>query len=188
MKYIFIVITMLSLASCGKNNPHESGTNTLTVTSAEEIAEITSAPGIYELIVSSLNPVKFRAAGTIIQDENEITVSVSAKRAFPFLSISQTIYEGDCPTSADDRNSDGFIDHSEAESQLGRILVPLETTRANLFGRYSLKTVMNKLQIQSDIQKRHGAVKIDWEKAVVLFQKAQTDENLPVACAKISLK
>lgn len=42
--------------------------------------------------------------------------------------------------------------------------------------------------MQSEIQNRHGAIKVDWEKSVILFQGTQTSETLPVACAKMILK
>lgn len=188
MKYFLIVMTMVSLASCGRKTTHKSGTNTVTFSSSEETAEIVSAPGIYEMHFSPLNPVKFEAEGSLIQDVNEITISANGKKAFPFLPITQTIYEGDCPTAEDDRNNDGYIQFSEAEAHLGKLLLPLDAPRANLFGNYEYKTVTNKLQVQGKIQNRHGAIKVDWEKSVVLFQGTQASETLPVACAKMILK
>lgn len=205
MKYVFIFVTMLSLASCGKHysGNNSSHTNTITpVTYAEEASEIVSTPGIYEMNVSTLNPEtsRFSATGSIIQDENEITITVNAKRASPLRSIYQAIYEGECPTSTDDRNGDGHIDISEARVHLEKELIQLDSDinssltnhtvypTASLFGRYTYKVSGNKIQIQSDIQKKYGALKVDWEKTVVLFQRSSKEKSLPVACAKLTLK
>lgn len=199
----FLFALFIMIAACGKNSnsgiSHE--TTIVPETLAGETSEIVSSPGIYRIDIKSLNPkvIKFSATGSLIHDENEITIAINAKRVSPLRSTYQVLFEGECPTYADDRNGDGYLDISEAKVHLIKSLIPLDADinssseehtgfpTASLFGRYNYKVKGNKVQIQSDIQKKFGALKVDWEKTVVVFFQT-IDETLPVACGNISLK
>lgn len=122
-----LLMALLGLMACGKNEGGGSGTDTRT--SAKELVEAT--PGTYYAV---LRPVNFRSNGffpygaaTFIVKGEEIQVSTSMDddQAVPHR---QTLHIGTrCPTvEADDSNGDGFVDYDEAMRVVGGALMPLD--------------------------------------------------------------
>jgi hypothetical protein len=146
---LFFVITLLLLVSCGNNSGGGSGTqpavNDGEVTEreapeAESEREEETTSNDYDMVPASagtyytvLRPVNFHSNGfipygaatfTVKDDLLEVSTSMDDDQA---VTHRQTLHIGTrCPTLADDKNGDGFVDYDEAMTVVGPALMPLD--------------------------------------------------------------
>lgn len=127
---IFVLLALLGLVACGKDDGGSSGGNGNVVVqnSAQEMVE--ASPGTYYGV---LRPVNFHSNGfipygsaTFIVKDDLVQVSTTLDDDQP-VTHRQTLHLGTrCPTLADDTNGDGFIDYDEAGRVVGPALMPLD--------------------------------------------------------------
>lgn len=137
-KSIIPLLSALLFISCGsdssdKKTSSESSTNN-GPSQEEQIvypADGTNIEGNYIARFTTLNShVNGTVPGSVIFSRNQDRVYVYLRlfAGYPKAWHQQKIYEGTrCPTLADDSNGDGFIDITEAEAVLGKVLIPLDT-------------------------------------------------------------
>lgn len=122
-KNYLLVLTLVLLTACGKNGGgNGSGAQQ---ESLEPVSE-----GTYRAI---LRPLNYQAAGFIPSGTATFRVKGDQFEAVTLIDDAapvahrQAIYMGTrCPTVADDRNGDGFVDYQEALVSVGQVLIPLD--------------------------------------------------------------
>jgi hypothetical protein len=138
MKNTYLKLTssmaiLILIASCG----NDSGSSTKNMstpgtTQTEEVAPVdgSNIEGHYTAKFITLNP---HVNGTIpgsanfYRKEDKIYAYVRLFAGGVKAWHQQHVYTGGrCPTMSDDTNGDGFIDINEAESVMGKILIPLD--------------------------------------------------------------
>lgn len=139
-KFLAPLILSLILTSCGKSsdgNKSSSGPDANEARNLEpEEEKIVYPPdgsniqGKYIARFTTLNPhVNGTIPGsvTFFRENDRVLVYLRLFAGYPKAWHQQKIYEGTrCPTLADDKNGDGYIDILEAEAVLGKILIPLD--------------------------------------------------------------
>ncbi len=229
----FFITVLLFLFSCGGSH-HKSSPKKITVTPPAEtgtpeesenpvpippsptVSSISTSDGSYPFIISSLNKkVSWSSgSGSITLSDSELRYSFRGKKFSPLRSIYQSVYEGECPNSGDDRNGDGYIDIEEAKLRLGRKILTLDSNldsenpsqnvfpRPSLFGKFSYEQNGSRNSILENLTKKYGVIELDLRDTIILFQGTMTflrfpnsvasadqlpvSETLPVGCASIS--
>lgn len=140
MTNLLLIISLLSLASCGGSSGGSSGGNINTENSTRvETAngrENQENEGRYHAVIRPLNTSVYgfiTSGGTDIEvSEGNIKIDVymddtsSAKHM-------QSIHAGiKCPTQEEDPNGDGFMDAVEIQSSAGAQLIPLDADISSL--------------------------------------------------------
>lgn len=219
LKTLFLS-ALLVLVSCGKKDNSKSSRAEATkpVVTEQPTPTASLEEGSFDLVIKPLNSKysQLKGTGSLEVTESLMNISMNVSKASPLRSIFQKLYQGECPDLTDDKNGDGLIDIGEAEARLGKAILGFDSTlessagsnsvfpRTNLLGKYSYKASAKKDLILADILKNHGALKIDPQHTVVLFQGlpqfvrfpnsvesangAPVAETLPVGCAKIEIK
>ncbi len=215
---------LLVLISCGGSHSSSSKKKSIvnntpttpTVTpeptqpEAEVVTEFTDQ-GKFTMSFLAVNPkiFNYKGTGSLNLDTPSFAVTTKATHAPLLRTVYQNLYEGSCPTMADDRNGDGIVDIEEANEVLGTKLMALDSNlenaesnldkfpRTNIFGYFSFSTSGRVAKILP--QFKPGS-KIDPANLVVLTQGLPSyvrlpasvrstqgisaTETLPVACAK----
>lgn len=141
-KFLAPLILSLVLTGCGKssddkNKNNSSGPDANEARNNEPEEEKIVYPsdgsniqGKYIARFTTLNPhVNGTVPGsvTFFRENDRVLVYLRLFAGYPKAWHQQKIYEGSrCPTLADDKNGDGYIDILEAEAVLGKILIPLD--------------------------------------------------------------
>ncbi|MES2529036.1 MAG: hypothetical protein V4598_18260 [Bdellovibrionota bacterium] len=178
----------------------------------EVVTEFTDQ-GKFTMSFSAVNPkiFNYKGTGSLNIDAPSFSSTTKATHA-PFLrTVYQNLYQGTCPTLADDRNGDGIVDIEEASEVLGTKLMALDSNlenaesnldkfpRTNIFGYFSFSTSGRVAKILPQFE---AGSKIDPADLVVLTQGLPSyvrlpasvrstqgisaTETLPVACATLS--
>jgi hypothetical protein len=126
---ILMIISLLSIASCGNSDGGGSGQSQNEEYDNRSINEATS--GTFYTV---LRPVNFQANGfipygmaifTLQNDDLQVNVSLDDDQA---VSHRQALHIGSrCPKLSDDTNGDGFIDYEEALKVVGPAIMPLDS-------------------------------------------------------------
>lgn len=165
-----IIFTALSiLVSCGNDQSNNKKTS-LENSQKEEITPLdgSNIVGRYQAKFITLNP---HVNGTIpgsanfFRKEDKIFAYVRLFAGGPKAWHMQHVYTGKrCPEISDDLNGDGFIDIQEAETVLGKIIIPLDANissqeagrrffpLADLSGYYHYERITNFQSFLKDLQ------------------------------------
>ncbi len=162
---------------------------------------------------SSVNPriYNYRGTGSLNLDATSFSVNLKATHAPLLRSVYQNMYQGNCPSMADDRNGDGIVDIEEASEVLGTKLLALDSNlenpssnldkfpRANLFSNFNFSTSG---RVEKILAQFKPGSQIDPADLVVLTQGLPSymrlpgsvrsnnglsaTETLPIACATLT--
>lgn len=129
MKTIFMMIILSFLSACGGSNGGSSSEEN--AQAQQEAIDGTDVQGTYLAQLSTLNPHvngSVPASVTFARDEEKLAIYVRMFAGSPGAWHQQFIYTGSrCPTLSDDLNGDGYIDITELNAVLGKVLVPLDS-------------------------------------------------------------
>lgn len=131
MKKNFILMLLPFFAiSCGGGSS-SSGSKATQQAQQEAAIDGSDVQGTYLAQLNTLNPhVNGSVPGsvTFARDEEKLSVYIRMFAGSPGAWHQQFIYTGSrCPTLADDKNADGYIDITELNAVLGNVLVPLDS-------------------------------------------------------------
>lgn len=129
---LFLCGSLLTLVSCGKNDKSSSHTAVPVVSTSPHVEEEhQDDQGIYKAILRPLNSeISGESSGTIEVhiDGDDVVVESSVKGAPAGVKHLQNIFVSSrCPDIKADTNKDNVIDITEAMSQTGPILLPLDS-------------------------------------------------------------
>lgn len=129
-------LAVLSLAvSCGDSEKSKSGNSGSVEQDVQEEQEIipvdgSNIEGLYKAKFITLNSNvngTIPGSATFFRKEDRWFAYLRLFAGMPKAWHMQNVYEGSrCPTANDDLNLDGFIDIIEAQTVLGKILIPLD--------------------------------------------------------------
>jgi hypothetical protein len=198
----FALLILLSVVSCGKDGGGGSGSG-----KADNRQFEVASPGTYYAV---LRPVNFHSNGfipygaatfTLKDDQLQVNVSMDDDMAVPHR---QTLHMGTrCPSLADDRNGDGFVDYNEAQAVVGAALMPLDNDLnsqlsgaeiyqkgpAMTYSRSASLTNINEDMWKADenpadnIMKLPRGTGIGFEGRVVLAHGTSAQQSLPTSLA-----
>lgn len=159
----FTFTTLLLLTACGKN---DSPTSTTDQEREEEI-KFRQLGDVYRAVLTPLNTNLSGSPSGIVEVkilEGKITVESAMTSTPEGVKHFQIIHErGNCPDQSHDSNQDGLIDIEEAQTQTGKMLIPLDddlnrqdlginyAPNANEWGNYVYKRSAPLKKLLSDL-------------------------------------
>lgn len=125
------IILLSLLSACGGSS---GGGGSSSVEQQQEEALATDGSNIQGLYLATFSTLNSHVNGTVPgsvtfqRKDDRFYAYVRLFAGFPRAWHMQNVYEGGrCPTASDDLNGDGFIDITEAQAVLGKVLIPLDS-------------------------------------------------------------
>lgn len=124
--FLLLCVTFLMMTSCGKGNDSSSHLGQ----QLEEERKFQQKGDVYRAVLTPINTQLSGSPSGIVEAiivGQEITFESALTNTPGGVKHLQAIHEsGTCPDLTNDLNQDGVIDIEEAQSQIGKILIPLD--------------------------------------------------------------
>lgn len=125
---LLLVASLAAVVACGSDD--DDSTNVVVQVPDEEQRE--EAQGSYAtppmIVINNNIENNVKAVSKVEIEENEVVMRVECDDAAPNVIHKQYIHTGTtCPTAADDRNGDGYVDYVEAQQTAGPVLISLDS-------------------------------------------------------------
>ncbi|HXH30571.1 MAG TPA: hypothetical protein VNJ01_07145 [Bacteriovoracaceae bacterium] len=196
---LLLIISLMGASACGDRNESSSdrpATNTVPVTPTRP-AEPEVSQETFNVVFEDLNPQRYtvKGTGTIIKDRDDLQVNMNMTKVPRNRRITQRIFNGKCPTAADDANGDGYLDFAETSETLGQPIIGLDkninTTTggrgvfplSSSLGKYDYRASGLVSRIVVDIQSVGADEGLDLGNSVVVIQGLPTFYRLPATVA-----
>lgn len=149
--------------------------------------------GIYSAHLQPLNHVKVKGAVTITKYGDNLTVRVSLKNAPEGIHV-QGLHAGES-CAWKDTNNDQLIDLKEAESSVGKLLVPFDGDLRSWeegydffpFGNYDYERSTSYSLMLADLNQKRRQGHLKLQGRVVMIRGRGDQADLPIACGILAL-
>lgn len=186
-KFLILFSMLNFIYACGSDNDDDDSAQ-------NEESQQQEDQGTYQAI---LTPLNVTAAGTpsgtttIRIRGDEVDARNIVKDTPESIIHRQHIWNGSCPTPANDTNQDGFVDYNEAKSSLSSILIPLDNELSgqiaggvypvsNPAGNYTYREVTSLARLLADLRSPDPVPTDD-------FSKLNPADNLNLAGKSVVL-